>query len=334
MAFKPLKRINWMEISGLLVGVFFTVAVMVFGFVLYWKLFSSHMIGVEEYHLQSRFEKAFGLHIGTRVQISGVDVGQIDSMEVKDSGVVMHFLIRTQYQNLITDSAQVFAMRDQNMISARIINIDIRKKGKVLEDGAFLPPGDAQDIETVIETANELLGRVNKLIDAADTILGMAMDTGTTIGALFGSRLLYDNLNRQLTRLDDITYQGKKVLYQASDLFDTMQYHIPILLDKVDTIASDVSGLMGDIKPLPQKVDNLMTGVDKMMGKVDNTFGRVDGLLNEVSLVTSGLSDFMEATEQTLQNADDLMAGVSNMWIVKRSMPNKDSVPFIVETLW
>ena len=117
MAFKPLKRINWMEISGLLVGVFFTVAVMVFGFVLYWKLFSSHMIGVEEYHLQSRFEKAFGLHIGTRVQISGVDVGQIDSMEVKDSGVVMHFLIRTQYQNLITDSAQVFAMRDQNMIS-------------------------------------------------------------------------------------------------------------------------------------------------------------------------------------------------------------------------
>ena len=77
-----------------------------------------------------------------------------------------------------------------------------------------------------------------------------------------------------------------------------------------------MSVLMGDIKPLPQKVDNLMTGVDKMMGKVDNTFGRVDGLLNEVSLVTSGLSDFMEATEQTLQNADDLMAGVSNMWIV------------------
>ena len=113
-----------------------------------------------------------------------------------------------------------------------------------------------------------------------------------------------------------------------------MQYHIPILLDKVDTIATDVSGLMGDIKPLPQKVDNLMNNVDTLMGRVDNTFGRVNGLLNEVGLVTSGLSDFMEATEQTLQNADDLMAGVSNMWIVKRSMPNQDSVPFMVETLW
>ena len=335
MAFKPLKRINWMEISGLLVGVFFTVAVMVFAIVLYAKLFSTGMIGVEEYRLHSNFEKAFGLRPGTRVQISGVDVGQIGEMEIEGEGVKMEFIIRKQYQNLITDSAQVFAMCDQNMISARIINIDIRKgKGRVLEDGDYLPPGQAQDIETVLETANELLGRVNELVDAADTLIGMAMDTGTTIGALFGSRLLYDNLNRQLTRIDDITFVGKKVLIQTSGLLDTMQNQVPVLLGKVDDIADNVSGIMTELKPMPQKVDVLMGNIDSVMGKVDNTFGRVDGLLNQVSLVTSGLSDFMETTEQTLQNADDLMAGISNMWLVKRSMPSKDSVPFMVETLW
>ena len=227
-----------MEISGLLVGVFFTVAVMVFAIVLYAKLFSTGMIGVEEYRLHSNFEKAFGLRPGTRVQISGVDVGQIGEMEIEGEGVKMEFIIRKQYQNLITDSAQVFAMRDQNMISARIINIDIRKgKGRVLEDGDYLPPGQAQDIETVLETANELLGRVNQLVDAADTLIGMAMDTGTTIGALFGSRLLYDNLNRQLSRVDDITFVGKKVLIQTSGLLDTMQTQVPVLLGKVDDIA-------------------------------------------------------------------------------------------------
>ena len=335
MAFKPLKRINWMEISGLLVGIFFTVAVMVFAIVLYAKLFSTGMIGVEEYRLHSNFEKAFGLRPGTRVQISGVDVGQIGEMEIEGDGVKMEFVIRKQYQNLITDSAQVFAMRDQNMISARIINIDIRKgKGRVLEDGDYLPPGQAQDIETVLETANQLLGRVNELIDAADTLVGMAMDTGTTIGALFGSRLLYDNLNRQLNRIDDITFVGKKVLIQTSGLLDTMQTQVPVLLGKVDGIADNVSDMMIELKPMPQKVDALMGNVDAMMGKVDNTFGRVDGLLNQVSLVTAGLSDFMETTEQTLQNADDLMAGISNMWLVRRSMPSKDSVPFMVETLW
>lgn len=335
MAFKPLKRINWMEISGLLVGILFTVAVMVFAIVLYAKLFSTGMIGVEEYRLHSNFEKAFGLRPGTRVQISGVDVGQIGEMEIEGDGVKMEFIIRKQYQNLITDSAEVFAMRDQNMISARIINIDVRRgKGRVLQDGDYLPPGQAQDIETVLETANEILGRVNKLIDAADTLVGMALDTGTTVGALFGSRQLYDNLNRQLIRLDDITYVGKNVLFKTSGLLDTMQVQLPVLLGKVDGITDNVAELMTEMKPMPQKLDNLLGNVDGMMGKVDNTFNRVDGLLNEVSLVTAGLSDFMESTEQTLQNADDLMAGISNMWIVRRSMPSKDSVPFMVETLW
>ena len=77
MKFKPIKQINWMEMSGLLVGIFFTVAVMIFGLVLYTKLFTSGMIGVEEYKLHSTFDKALGLRPGTRVQISGVDVGQI-----------------------------------------------------------------------------------------------------------------------------------------------------------------------------------------------------------------------------------------------------------------
>ena len=323
-----------MEISGLLVGILFTAAVMVFAVVLYAKLFSSGMIGVEEYRLHSTFEKAFGLRPGTRVQISGVDVGQISSLEIKDDGVRMEFVIRKQYQNWITDSATVFAIRDQNLISARVINIDVNRKGRVLQDGDFLPPGQAQDIETVLEAANELLGRVDDLIDGVGSLLAMAMDTGTTVGALFGSRLLYDNLNRQLTRLDEITYSGKNLLHKTSFLVDTLNYRVPDLMGKVDVIAGDVNGLMADLKPLPQKVDTLMGSVGVMVGNIEQTMSKADNLLGEMGNITTGLGDFMEATEATLQNADDLMDGIYNMWIIRRSMPKRDSVPFMVETLW
>lgn len=331
-----------MEISGLLVGVFLTIAVMMFAIVLYTKLFTSGMIGVEEYKLHSTFEKAFGLRPGTRVQISGVDIGQVGELEVEGDGVFIELIIRKQYQPWITDSAKVFAIRDQNMISARVINIDVRRgKGRILEDGDFLPPGQAQDIETVLETANVLLGRVNTLVDAADSLLGMAMDTGTTIGAMFGSRALYDNLNRQLNRIDDMTYVGKKVLFQTATIMDTLQIQMPSLLNKVDHITDDVGGLVTELKPMPQKVDNLMGNVEGLMnnvgglmGKLDQSLDKADNMLKEVGELTSGLGDFMEATEQTLQSADDLMNGLSNMWIIRRSLPNKDSIPFMVETLW
>lgn len=328
MRLKPIKQINWMEMSGLLVGVLFSIAVMIFVFVLYAKLFTSGMIGVEEYTLHSTFEKALGLRPGTRVQISGVDIGQISGMEVEDNGVHIEFTIRKSYQKWITDSAQVFAIRDQNVISARVINIDVNKgKGRILEDGDFLPPGKAQDIETVLETTNELLGRVNVLINAADTLVAMAMDTGTTVGALFGSRGLYDNINRQLTRLDAITLTGENTLYKVSTLMDTLQSSVPPLIARFDGITTSVSTVMEDLKPLPAKVDTLMDNLE-------GTVGRVDNLISDLGKVTVGLSDFMETTEGTLQNADDMMEGISNMWLFRRSMPNKDSVPFIVETLW
>ena len=247
----------------------------------------------------------------------------------------MDFVIRKQFQSWITDSAQVYAIRDQNLISARVVTIDVKKgKGRILDDGDYIPPGKAQDIETVLETTNELLGRVNALINAADTLVAMAMDTGTTVGALFGSRALYDNLNTQLNRLNDITLAGKSALYKASFLLDTLQTNVPSLMHRVDGLMDDASGMMTELKPLPGKVDKLMGNVDGMMGNLDSTIGKVDGLLDQVGQVTTGLSDFMESTEQTLQNADDLMTGISNMWIIRRSMPSKDSVPFMVETLW
>jgi phospholipid/cholesterol/gamma-HCH transport system substrate-binding protein len=35
-----------------------------------------------------------------------------------------------------------------------------------------------------------------------------------------------------------------------------------------------------------------------------------------------------------LQSADDLMTGMSKMWLLKGNVPRHDSVPFVVETLW
>ena len=335
MRFKPLKQVNWMELSGLLVGIFFTLAVVLFALVFYTKLFTSGMIGVEEYKLHSTFEKALGLRPGTRVQISGVDVGQISEMKIQNDGVFIEFTIRTEFQNWITDSAEVFAIRDQNMISARVINIDVRRgKGNVLHEGDFIRAGKAQDIETVLETTNELLGRVNELIDAADTLVAMAMDTGTTIGALFGSRALYDNLNRQLNRLDDITYAGKNTLEKTSKLLDTLSENVPPMVSKIDNMTTDMSSIVADLKPLPAKVDELMCNVGGLVKSMDTTMGRVDGMVDKLGLMTSNIADFMETTEGTLQNADDLMEGISNIWIVRRNMPSKDSVPFMVETLW
>jgi phospholipid/cholesterol/gamma-HCH transport system substrate-binding protein len=330
MAFQKIKQINWMEMSGLLVGVVSTVAIMIFSLVLYHYLFDTGVIKAKEYKLYSNFEKALGLRPGTRVQISGVDVGQISNMLIKPdgNGVLMEFAIREEFQPMITDSAIVYAIRDQNMISARVINIDIKKgKGRVLNDGESLIAGKAQDIETILETTNELLGRVGHLVDAADELVAMALDTGTTVGALFGSRALYDNINKQINRFDDITLLSKSVLSKSSVLLDTMNNGVPSLLNRSNEVTVTMSNLLNEFKTLPNQVTNILNSMD-------TTVGRMDNLVSNFSTVTNGLQDFMNTTENTLQNADDLMTGMSKMWLLRSNVPKHDSVPFIGETLW
>ena len=251
-------------------------------------------------------------------------------MQIKPdgNGVFMEFSIRQEFQPLVTDSAIVYAIRDQNMISARVINIDIKKgKGRILEGGDTLKAGKAQDIETVLETTNLLLGRVNHLIDAADELLAMALDTGTTVGAMFGSRKLYDNIDKQLGRLNEITYLGKNVLTKTSFLLDTMKNEVPTLVSRANSVTLNMGNLLEDMKPISGQMSSLIHSMDSTVGKADN-------ILNTFGVVTSGLQDFMNATENTMQNADDLMNGMSKMWPIRNNVPKNDSVPFVVETLW
>ena len=171
------------------------------------------------------------------------------------------------------------------------------------------------------------MGRVNRLVDAADELVTMALDTGTTMGALFGSRALYDNLNRQLYRLDEITYLGKNVLKKTSFLLDTMKTDVPTLISRANEVTNNVGNLLEDFKPLPGQVTSLLNSMD-------STVGRVDNLVTDFGTVTTGLQDFMNTTENTLQSADDLINGMSKMWLFRSNIPKHDSVPFVVETLW
>ncbi len=319
---KPVRKINWMDLSGLLVGVFITFAAMLFIAVLYARMVSAGVIGIEEYTLYSNFEKAQGLHSGTEVQISGVSVGHIADMKIETSGMVrIEFTIRKEFQPWITDKATIYAIRDQNVISERVINIDVRKgEGRVLEDGEFITAGKAQDIETVLETLNEVLGRVTVLIDEVDTLVTLTMDTGTTIGALLGSKTIYEKLNLQLDRLDHFSYVG-------TSLLDRISGTIPPIIFRADTLTRMLTSMTTELEGTPQRIDNVFTSLD-------GVFLHLNGTMDSLGRVVGNMNGIVAQGEETLKNADDLIEGASNMWIFKRSMPRRDSVPFVAEDVW
>ncbi len=146
------------------------------------------------------------------------------------------------------------------------------------------------------------------------------MDTGTTIGALLGSKTIYEKLNTQLDRLDHFSYEGTLLL-------DKVSGSLPAILYRTDTLTRKLSTMTDELEGTPKKIDNVFSSLD-------GVFGRLNGTMDSLGLVVGSMNGIVSQGEETLKNADDLIDGASNMWIFKRSMPRRDSVPLVAEDPW
>jgi phospholipid/cholesterol/gamma-HCH transport system substrate-binding protein len=323
---KLLRYINWSELSGLLVGAVLAIAIGIAVLITVKKLQQEGILGKKEYSLYSDLVSGQGLRKGTTVQINGVDIGTVDNVSISDNGLVrLKLAIDVKYQKWITNKSVLFPTRDQNIISERVVNIDISQKGnRILEDEDFITAGSAQDIETVLKTANELIASINKLVVAADSLLYLVMDTNTTIGMLLGSRDLYNNLDNAAIRLSGLLGDVNGLVDDASSMFSTLNSSMPKAMAFADTLSTSVMGLMGGL-------DNLTGRASNLMNSLDTTMNNVGSMVNNLQSVVGMAGNIITDGSQTISNADDLIGGVSKIFFIRSKIPKKDSIPLLEE---
>jgi phospholipid/cholesterol/gamma-HCH transport system substrate-binding protein len=328
--FKLLRYIDWSELSGLLVGAVLAIAICVATTILVAKLYQEGILGKKEYHLYSNMPTAQGLSKGTKVQISGVDVGRIEDITIADSGSVsfvkLKLTIDVKYQERITDKSVVFVTRDQNIISERVVNIDISQKGnRILENEEYLITGRAQDIENVLKTANELIDQLNKLIVIADTLLNKVIDTNATIGMLLGSRILYDRLDNVVSRLDKAFIEVNGLVGNANGMFSSMNEAMPKAMAFADTLSTGVMGFMGSLNNLTDRATTLITSLDTTAHNVGN-------MVNDLNSMVGSAGNIITDGSQAINKADDVLGGVSKFWFMRSKIPKKDTIPLLEDT--
>jgi len=271
-------------------------------------------LGKDEYNLYCDMISGQGLHKGTTVQINGVDIGNIGDITLINTGFVrLTLVLDTKYKEYITNESVLYATRDQNIISERVVSIDISHKGgRVLEEEEFLKAGTAQDIETVLKTANELVSNIGNLVSAVDSLLNLVIDTNTTIGMLLGSRLLYNRLDTATISLNKLLGGADRLIVGANHMFKTINDGMPAAKSFADTLTSGVIGLMGSL-------DNLTNRAEILINSLDTTVNNIG------TLVTDG--------SQAINKADDFIGGMSKFWFIRNKIPQKDSIP-LLEDAW
>jgi len=324
---KLLRYIDWSELSGLLVGAVLAVVICVSVVILVSKLQQDGVLGKREYNLYCDLVSGQGLHRGTNVQINGVDIGDVEEISLTESGHVrLKLILNLKYKRWITNKSVVYATRDQNIISERVVNIDISQVGdKVLSDGDYLIAGTAQDIETVLKMANELIDRMNKLVVAADTLLKLVVDTNTSVGALLGSRIIYNRLDYATVKLNDFLINANDAMFRVDNVFKTINGGMPKASAFADTITIGVTGLVNNLNGLTDRASGLMNSLD-------TTLRDVGSMVNGLNTIMGTTGNLITDGSQTLGKADDFMGGVSKFWFLRSKIPKKDSIPLLEDT--
>lgn len=271
----------------------------------------------ERYSLYTEMASGQGIRKGTKVQIHGVDIGSVNDVSLTNNGLVRVKLeLDARYQTLITDSSVINATRDQNIIADRVMDIDISKMGnRFLAHGEVLQSRRARDVESVLESVENILGRVGELVTVADSLLNMIADTSSTIGMLLRTKNMYNSLDSAVAKVNELAENADGLVAGMIGMFNTINDGVPKTMAFVDTFSISTMELM-----------NKAYGI---MGSLDTTMQNVGNIVNELGLVAGSAGNLITDGAQTINRTDDLVSGISRFWFIRNKVPRRDSIPLL-----
>ena len=305
--------------ANLLTGFFVASALIVFGVGAFVLMYKNGLFNVS-YTLNATFETGLGLRQGTDVQYNGVKIGRVEIVELQpiamDSSragrVLLRLKIDSRYREFITQNSVAHAERDKNLVSDRVVNIEtLGFGGRPLEDGDRIKVSDSRDIETMIGGLTNLMVKMDLLLNNVGEIVRLSRDSNTSIGAMLGSRHLYDQLLLGISHTDTAISEGRHVLARVNHLGDTLYGHMGVILDRVDTISIGLQKTTANAENLSVKANALADQGDVLLHRVDQIL--IDGT-------------------GKLDQAGELMNAVSRLWFIRSKLEPPKEFPMLLNT--
>ncbi len=228
----------------------------------------------------AQFKDTGGINVGDKVQISGVDVGLIRSVEIQDDKVVIGFALGAR--RIGSDSRAM--IRTDTVLGRRNLAIENRGSQRlrahgVLPIGQTTTPYQIYDAFTDVtgaasgwetDTVKESLNVLSQTLDQTAPHLNDALKGIERFSDSIGKRdeqikQLLDNANKIATVVGDGSDQINRLLVNAQSLLAAVNERgqaIDYVLERVSAISAQVSGFISDNQNLNKVLEQLRTVSD------------------------------------------------------------------------
>ncbi|MFC3452742.1 MCE family protein [Amycolatopsis speibonae] len=248
----------------------------------------------------ARFTDATSVNPGDEVRMSGVRIGQVDSIGVVERRLAdVRFSIENKRR--LTSGATV-TIRYRNLVGQRYLSIDPGPDGPAaLTEGALIPPErttPALDLTALFNGFKPLFQALspNDVNQLSFEIVQVLQGEGSTIDSLLEHTA---SLTNTLAGKDEVIGQ---VVGNLNTVLDTLNSQGDQFDKLVDVTAQLVSGLAGDAKPIGQAIGGLGELTTSTADLLQDGRAPLKASINTLGDLSKNLADNTPVFEQFLTN--------------------------------
>src|ERR1700722_14837303 len=275
-----------MKNHNVIVGVFVTAAIVVFGACLFLignqhKAFNRHVV------FYTNFHNVDGLPKGATVRVDGMDAGELVNIEIP-SGPAQKFRLKMNVEDRLHG-----LIREDSLVT-------VETEGLVGDKFLLIHSGTANSPEAPAESilAGKEAFDLTKMLEQAQGLMNQA---GTTITELQGT--MKDVSGRLDTTLDTATGTIKNVNGVVLDVRNGKGTAGLLLEDKAT--ATDVKQSLANVRQTTEKLNSTSTRVDNLLADVQTRqlVPKIDDTLTSAKAATQNLNQTTEQINTTLKSA-------------------------------
>ncbi|MBL0712971.1 MAG: outer membrane lipid asymmetry maintenance protein MlaD [Desulfosarcina sp.] len=131
------------------VGIFFFIGILCVGYLTI-KLGKMEIIGDKHYYLEAQFVSVTGLKVGSRVELAGVPIGNVEAIRLEPTRLMANVRLKIQSQVELTDDV-IASVKTAGLIGDKYIKLSPGGSDLALQNGDIITETEsALDLEELI----------------------------------------------------------------------------------------------------------------------------------------------------------------------------------------
>ncbi|WGL60390.1 MlaD family protein [Pigmentibacter sp. JX0631] len=256
-------------------------------------------------HFYTVISNVRGVAERTQVRASGVQVGEVTSVEILQDGAKINFSVDG---NLKIPKGSFLEIKSRGILGDVFIEI-VRNQAGVgnMSSGEFMPRNpESNDIEALMTNLNNIARDIKKITGSLSNVLGTKEGENSVKNIL-------DNIEGVSADLRDITSSQKTNIKEAIKGIRDSAVRISNLIErndsKVDQIISDLKTFSSELRNIStpenrEKIENIIANVDEATASIKRMASKIEkgeGTIGQL-IAKDETADEVKATLKSIQD--------------------------------